>query len=38
MTYHHNSTAAAKVLEAAGEQGKYWEMLALLFEKQRGSQ
>jgi protein-disulfide isomerase len=34
MTYHHNSAAAAKILEAAGEQGKYWEMLALLFEKQ----
>ncbi len=31
---HGNSELAAKTMEAAGEQGKYWEMLDLLFERQ----
>lgn len=31
---HGNSELAAKTVEAAGEQGKYWEMLDLLFERQ----
>ncbi len=31
---HGNSELAAKTLEAAGEQGKYWEMLDILFERQ----
>lgn len=30
---HTNSRLAIAALEAAGEQGKYWEMLALLFDK-----
>lgn len=34
MPYHHNSANAIKALEAALEQGKYWELLDLLFEKQ----
>jgi len=32
--FHPNSTRAANFLEAAGEQGKYWEALDLLFQKQ----
>ncbi len=31
---HNNSVLAAKTLEAAGTQGKYWEMLDLLFANQ----
>lgn len=31
---HKNSALAVKTLEAAGEQGKYWEMLDVLFERQ----
>lgn len=31
---HRNSVLAAKAAEAAGRQGKYWEMYALLFESQ----
>lgn len=31
---HGNSVLAAAATEAAGEQGKYWEMQALLFEQQ----
>ena len=31
---HRNSVLAAKAAEAAGRQGKYWEMYALLFENQ----
>lgn len=31
---HKNSTYAALALEAAREQGRYWEMLDLLFERQ----
>lgn len=31
---HQNSVLAATVTEAAGEQGKYWEMQEKLFEKQ----
>lgn len=31
---HANSTLAAQATEAAGEQGKYWEMQELLFERQ----
>jgi protein-disulfide isomerase len=31
---HSNSILAAKVTEAAGEQGKYWEMQELLFNRQ----
>ena len=34
MPLHPNSAYAASVLEAAGEQGRYWEMLDLLFEYQ----
>jgi protein-disulfide isomerase len=29
MPFHHNSTLAATFTEAAGEQGKYWEMQEL---------
>ena len=32
---HGNSVLAAKSAEAAGEQGKFWEMYAKLFENQR---
>jgi protein-disulfide isomerase len=32
---HSNSTLAVAATEAAGEQGKYWEMQALLFNRQR---
>ena len=34
MPNHANSMIAAQMLEAAGEQGKYWQMLDLLFQKQ----
>jgi len=34
MPLHRNSVLAVKVLEAAGLQGKYWEMLDVLFEMQ----
>ena len=34
MPLHPNSTLAATVTEAAGEQGKYWQMQSLLFERQ----
>jgi protein-disulfide isomerase len=34
MPFHHNSMLAASALEAAGEQGKYWEMLETLFVNQ----
>jgi protein-disulfide isomerase len=34
MPLHHNSAFAAAALEAAALQGKYWEALDLLFERQ----
>ena len=34
MPFHPNSVLAAAVTEAAGEQGKYWEMQELLFRRQ----
>ncbi len=34
-TFHKNARIAAIYTEAAGEQGKYWEMQAKLFEKQK---
>ncbi|MBK7708068.1 MAG: DsbA family protein [Acidobacteria bacterium] len=34
MPLHPNSVSAANMLEAAAEQGKFWETQALLFEKQ----
>ena len=34
MPLHPNSVPAATFLEAAGEQGKFWQALELLFEKQ----
>jgi len=34
MTFHQNSALAASFTEAAGEQGKYWEMLETLFRRQ----
>lgn len=34
MPLHPNSVAAANFLEAAAEQGKYWEALEALFQKQ----
>ncbi len=34
MPLHPNSMKAATLTEAAGEQGKYWEMQELLFKKQ----
>lgn len=34
MPLHPNSVRAATLTEAAGEQGKYWEMQELLFQKQ----
>lgn len=34
MPYHRNSRVAASYLEAAGEQGKYWEMMDKMFENQ----
>jgi len=32
LGFHNNAKPAAKAILAAGEQGKYWEMLDLLFE------
>ena len=34
MTFHHNSALAASFTEAAGEQGKYWEMQERMFRGQ----
>jgi protein-disulfide isomerase len=34
MPFHPNSVPAATLTEAAGEQGKYWEMQELLFRRQ----
>jgi protein-disulfide isomerase len=34
MPFHKNSVYAASALEAAAQQGKFWEMLAVLFENQ----
>jgi protein-disulfide isomerase len=34
MPLHPNSVYAAGALEAAGEQGRYWDMLEILFRKQ----
>jgi protein-disulfide isomerase len=34
MPFHPNSVLAATVTEAAGEQGKYWEMQEMLFRRQ----
>jgi protein-disulfide isomerase len=34
MPLHPNSLRAATLTEAAGEQGKYWQMQELLFQKQ----
>lgn len=34
MPMHGNSVYASSALEAAGEQGKYWELLEALFEQQ----
>jgi protein-disulfide isomerase len=34
ISIHPNSMAASKAVEAAGEQGKYWEMHDLIFEYQ----
>ncbi|MEN9826516.1 MAG: hypothetical protein RI953_2261 [Pseudomonadota bacterium] len=34
MPFHSNSLVAASATEAAGQQGKYWEMQELLFAKQ----
>lgn len=34
MPLHSNSMLAAQVTEAAGEQGKYWQMQDLLFQRQ----
>ena len=34
MPFHSNSVVAASATEAAGKQGKYWEMQELLFAKQ----
>jgi protein-disulfide isomerase len=34
MPLHQNSMLAATFMEAAGEQGKYWEMLEILFRRQ----
>jgi protein-disulfide isomerase len=34
MPLHRSARLAASYLEAAGEQGKYWEMLELMFRKQ----
>ena len=35
MPLHSNSTLALNAIEAAGEQGKFWQMQELLFERQR---
>ncbi len=32
---HRNSMTAAKAVEAAGKQGKFWEMYSILYEKQK---
>jgi protein-disulfide isomerase len=34
MPLHPNSVQAANFISAAGEQGKYWEAMEMLFEKQ----
>lgn len=34
LNYHRNSFAAAQAAEAAGNQGKFWEMAKLLFSRQ----
>ncbi len=34
LSYHANATLAAKAAEAAGRQGKFWEMHDLIFENQ----
>lgn len=34
LTFHKNSAYAASILEAARKQGKFWEALELMFEKQ----
>ena len=34
LTFHPNSAVAATYTEAAGEQGKYWQMQELLFQRQ----
>jgi len=34
LTFHPNSALAATYTEAAGEQGKYWQMQELLFQRQ----
>jgi protein-disulfide isomerase len=34
MPFHHNSIQAGTALEAAAEQGRYWELLEVLFENQ----
>lgn len=34
LNFHPNSALAATVTEAAGEQGKYWQMQELLFQRQ----
>lgn len=34
LTFHPNSALAATYTEAAGEQGKYWQMQDLLFQRQ----
>jgi protein-disulfide isomerase len=34
MTFHQNSALAASFMEAAGEQGRYWEMQETLFRRQ----
>ena len=34
MPLHRNSVYAASALEAAGEQGRYWDMLDILFQHQ----
>lgn len=35
LPMHRNALTAAEAAEAAGEQGKYWEMNNMLYEKQR---
>ena len=34
ISSHHNSQSAAEAVESAGRQGKYWEMIDALYEKQ----
>ena len=36
ITVHKNAAIAAQAAEAAGKQGKFWEMHSLLFENQNG--